>query len=392
MQKSTSEPMGPSHVFCPNAMCSARGQIERGNITIHDRSRQRYRCKACKKTFSARRGTMFEGLRKPRELLVIVVTLLSYGCPLQAIVHAFGLDERTVADWRDRAGSHCHKVHQQRIEQGQLDLMHVQADEIRVKGCKMIAWMGLAMMVSTRLWLGGVVQFSRDRSLADRLMAQVRRCALCVRPLLILTDGWSAYPNSIGRAFREKVKLTSGVGRACLQIWPELHIGTVIKRTEKKRVVEITRRMAYGLLSQAEQLLQRSRGGSVLNTAFIERLNGTFRERLASLTRKSRHGAHRLRALETGMYLIGCTYNFCFAHHELSKPGHLGSPCTPAMAAGLTDHVWSLCELLSYRIAPPPWIEPKGKGRPSKRTESLKTPSKRPRVRLRKGVLCSTTV
>ena len=46
---------------------------------------------------------MFEGLRKPVDLIVIVVTLLSYGCPVQAIVHAFGLDERTVADWRDRA-------------------------------------------------------------------------------------------------------------------------------------------------------------------------------------------------------------------------------------------------------------------------------------------------
>ena len=86
---------------------------------------------------------MFEGLRKPMDLIVIVVTLLTYGCPVQAIVHAFGLDERTVADWRDRAGVPCQKVHQEIIEQGQLDLMHVQADEIGVKGCKMIAWMGL---------------------------------------------------------------------------------------------------------------------------------------------------------------------------------------------------------------------------------------------------------
>jgi transposase-like protein len=50
---------------------------------------------------------MFAGLRKPTELIVIVVTLLSYGCPLQAIVKAYGLDERTVASWRDRAGEHC---------------------------------------------------------------------------------------------------------------------------------------------------------------------------------------------------------------------------------------------------------------------------------------------
>ncbi len=142
---------------------------------------------------------MFDGLRKLAELVVIVVTLLSYGCPIQAIVHAFGLDERTVAQWRDRAEVHCHKVHQDLVEQGNLDLVHIQADEIRVKGCKLVAWMGLAMMVSTRLWLGGVVQFSRDRNLADRLLSHVRRCAISLRPLLVLTDGWNAYPGSIRR-------------------------------------------------------------------------------------------------------------------------------------------------------------------------------------------------
>jgi transposase-like protein/IS1 family transposase len=314
--KTNTEPMDTSNQFCPNEACTARGKIGAGTITIHDRKGHRYRCKVCKHTFSARRGTMFEGLRKPMELIVIVVTLLSYGCPVQAIVQAFGLDERTVADWRDRAGQQCQKVHEAVVEQGQLDLVHVQADEIRVKGRQMIAWMGLAVMVSTRLWLAGTVRVSRDKGLADALLQQVRRSAKLLRRVLVLTDGWAAYRGSIRRAFREKVKETVGVGRARLRVWPDLHIGTVIKRTEKKRVVEITRKMVHGLLEQAEQLLQLSDGGNVLNTAFIERLNATFRERLASLTRKSRHAASRLQALHTGMYLIGCTSNFCIVHQE----------------------------------------------------------------------------
>ncbi len=313
---------------------------------------------------------MFEGLRKPTDLIVVVVTLLAYGCPLQAIVHAYGLDERTVASWRNRAGSHGQRVHQALIERGKLDLVRVQADEIRVKGRNMIAWMGLALMVSTRLWVAGTVSFPRDRHLADRLLPQVRACARCVRAVLVCTDSWAAYPGSIQRAFREKVKSTAGQGRARFQGWPELCIATVIKHTRKKRVVEITRNMTLETLEHASELLQVSSGGTVLNTAFIERFNGTMRERLAALTRKCRHPACRLQVLHTGMYLIGCTCNFCWPHQTLSRPRgeadlqRAWRACTPAMASGVADHVWSMWELLQYRMAPPPWSDPRRRGRP----------------------------
>src|SRR5260370_25032486 len=102
----------------------------------------------------------------------------------------------------------------------------MQADEIRVKGHKMIAWMGLAMMVSTRLWLGGVVQVTRDRHLADRLLSQVRACCQPLRALLVCTDGGSAHPNGIPRAFGEKVKTTAVRGRTSFHEWPRVLLAT----------------------------------------------------------------------------------------------------------------------------------------------------------------------
>ena len=398
MQTNT-EQMNASETFCPNAECIARGEIGQGNIVIHGRKRPRYKCKTCGRTFSAKEGTMFAGLRKPTALIVIVVTLLAYGCPLQAIVHAFELDERTVADWRDRAGSHCEKVHKDKIEQGKLDMIHVQADEIWVKARGSIAWMGLAIMVPTRLWVAGVVSQTRDRKLADSLLQHVRRCSKTLCDLLICTDGWSPYPNSIKRFFREKVAREGKRGRCALEVWSDLHIGTVIKHTVNKHLKEVIRKMSYGSLEKATELLKIANGGTMLNTSCIERFNGTVRERLASMTRKCRHASSKLFAFHTGMYLIGCTYNFCWYHHELSKnseKGGLGMPCTPAMASGLTDHQWSMFELLSYKVAPPALLLPKRRGRPSTKSllesSNAKPKSQKARVRLRKGALCSTTV
>jgi hypothetical protein len=297
-----------------------------------------------------------EGLRTDEKLVMTVITLLSYGCPRQAIVHAFDLDERTVALWQKRAGEHCKRVHQAIVEQGKVKSQHIQADEIRAKGRKIILWMAFAIDVTTRLWMAGVVSTSRDRRLTDRLFQHVRACCQFVTDLLVCTDGFAAYPKSIMRAFREKVKNQAGPGRCSFRIWSGLCIATVIKHTKKKRVVEVTRKVTRGTVEKAQELLALVKGCTEFNTAFIERLNGTFRERLASLTRKCRHAASKSETLERGMYLIGCTYNFCFPHHELSKPTHFGYSCTPAMAAGLTDHIWSVKELLMYKIAPAPYI------------------------------------
>src|SRR5437867_4736821 len=90
--------MDPTTTFCPNGHCHARGQIGKGNIGIHSRKEQRFICHECHQTFSATTGTVFYRLRTSAETVVLVVTLLAHGCPVQAIVAAFGFDERTIAD------------------------------------------------------------------------------------------------------------------------------------------------------------------------------------------------------------------------------------------------------------------------------------------------------
>ena len=315
---------------------------------------------------------MYAGLRSEVTLVVIVVTLLAYGCPVPAIVQAYGLDERTIADWRDRAGRHCERVHEAVVQQGQLELEHVQADEIRVKGSKLVAWMGMAMMVSTRLWLGGVVQEQRSRPLANKLMQRVRACAKSGCALLVATDGWSAYPKAILRTFRSKVSREGRVGRCRLQVWATLGIATVIKHTTQagKSVFNLTRQIVRGSAEFVGQQLTSSQGGILINTAFIERLNATFRQRLALLARRTRHAARRVQTLHAAMFLLGTTYNFCTVHFALRLP-NFDEPTlprwqqrTPAMAAGLTDHVWSIHELLAYQVAPHAFVPKKPRGRP----------------------------
>ncbi len=107
----------------------------------------------------------------------------------------------------------------------------------------------------------------------------------------------------------------------------------VIKRYERRRVVETERRIIDGTPARVETLRRRSQGEGVINTAYIERLNATFRERLASLTRRGRALARRTLTLQHGMYLIGTVYNFCTPHASLT-PTRGGT--TPAMAAGIT--------------------------------------------------------
>ncbi len=130
--------MDPRRQSCQNLECAARSKTGQGNIKVHSQKERRYRCHTCGSTFAQTKGTAMYRLHKPSELFFLVLVLLSHGCPVQAIVAAFGLDERTVADWLEKAGRHCQRVHKHLVKG--VELGCVQADELWVK------------MVSRKVW------------------------------------------------------------------------------------------------------------------------------------------------------------------------------------------------------------------------------------------------
>ena len=367
--------MNPEQVFCLNNDCPAKGQIGKGNINIHSRQKKQYRCQECGIPFAATKGTLFYRLKTKPEIVVLVLILLAYGCPRQAIVKAFGFDERTVKKWWQRAGWHCQRVHDHVIGQSQLDLGQVQADEIKAKVQGGTVWMAMAMMVSTRLWLGGVISLRRDKALIQAMADQVRAIALC-RPLLIAVDGLPSYVKAFQRACRSKVPRFGQVGRCQWRAWSDLHLVQVIKK-RGAGTFEISRRIVQGTTDQVEQLIQTSQGQGGINTAFIERLNATFRQHLNVLARRTRSLARQPETLQAGMYVVGCVYNFCTYHQSLRLPFLLSEHSqrwlkrTPAIAAGLTNHLWTFDELFHFKVPPDPWAPPKRRGPHSKHTLRL---------------------
>ena len=360
--------MSSTELFCPNIECPARGQVGKSNIGIHDQKKKRYICHVCKRTFSASKGTLFYRLRREPKTVLLVIALLVYGCPVQAIVQAFEIDERTVRNWWQRAGLHCQAFHERLLDQNQLELGQVQADEIKARTQKGSIWMAMAMMVSTRLWLGGAISPNRDTPLLQQLAEQVRRMALC-RPLLIAVDGLNTYLSVFRDAFRTGLPRSKGqTGRMTLVEWPNIAIVQVIK-SKQAGVLNIKRVIIQGQQAMIEQIIQATQGKGMINTAYIERLNATFRQRLACLFRRTRHLARHQMTLQTSMYILGCVYNFCDFHESLRLRLSVGwhgfrwVQRTPALAAHLTDHRWSLQELLTTKTPPPPWIKKQGRGR-----------------------------
>lgn len=328
--------MRPELVVCPNSDCGASD-----HIGVHSHTERRYICHTCHRTFAETTGTMLYGLKHPLWLVLVVLTLLAYGCPRGAIVATFDLDERTVAAWQLKAGQHAKTVQQQVVCQGQVDVGQVQADELYTKTQAGPVWTATAMTVFSRLWLWGAIRWERDAALIEPVIEQVRAAARPGQPILFAVDGFKAYVTVIVKVFRDPVR-TGKRGRPRLLVWEDLHIVQVVKQRVGRRLVSISRRLAHGSLARAEDVMQMTQVAlGRINTAYIERLNATLRTWLPPLVRRTRTPSGARSQLEAALFWTGCVYNFCHVHATLAG--------TPAMAADLTDHVWSIEELIRFR-------------------------------------------
>jgi transposase-like protein len=303
--------------------CSARGRVGQGTIGVHSQAEQRSVCHTCRRTFAATMGTACYRLRRAADQMTLVLTLLGHGCPPQAMGAAFGLDDRTVAAWRARAGTHGQAVHEPRVQQGQLDLPHVQADEWWVKRVGQRVWMALALAVPARLWLGGASSPHRDRVWIPGLEQQVRAGAGRL-DLLVGVDGLASYVTTFRRVFHPPVD-TGRRGRPRLGLGAGFRLGQVVKQYAKRRGVSVRQRAVQGTAGAIAAVLAATGTGHGIHTASIERLNATFRSALAPRVRRGRASAHQVDTLTAGRYLVGGTYHFCWTHGRLRRLAPVGA-------------------------------------------------------------------
>jgi transposase-like protein len=257
--------MDPSLVACPNLACPDKGTVGAGNIRVQARRERRYRCRTCRRTFAATANTPLYRLHHPAATLTLVLTLLLHGCPIVAIVAAFGLDERTVRAWLHQAGAQAALLHE-RMTVG-VEARQVQADEIRVRVRGGVVWAAVALDVGRRLWLATAVARRRDGLLVHLLLRRTRT-ALASQAFLLAVDGVAGYV----RAARSLVRVPERTGRRGRPplVWPD---GFALAQVVKAGLVRgegIVRRVVVGTEAPVAAALVASHGGTTINTAYIE--------------------------------------------------------------------------------------------------------------------------
>jgi IS1 family transposase len=213
-------------------------------------------------------------------------------------------------------------------------------------------WDHVALDAETKLVLS-VVNGKRTVKNTKTLVQDVAKRLQNKPPRLMTSDEYKPYKSAILEAFGDKhvPKRTGQRGRPKRPSYrpkPELVYATVHKTRVKGRVKKIDYRTVFGTEEQVAEALKVSKGSRKVNTSFIERHNGTDRNRCSRKVRKSYCFSKDWDVHRAATCLSMYSYNFCWAVRTLKRPDGQKGKCTPAMAAGLADHVWTIKEWLQY--------------------------------------------
>jgi len=375
-----------SRYFCPHAGCHDRGWLGRGNLRANGHPSggpwRQFHCTSCNGYFLETHGTIFHGKQAAVELIVRVLACLAEGLGIRATARVFEVAPNTVLQWLAEAAEQlrafsasflCH-VH---LEQLQLDELYAVLRECKTgeinenEAMKRLerspSWVWTVMDPKSKL-LVVVDVGNRTLAMAQRVVHQVTRVLVPGCVPLFLTDGLKDYGTALLTHFGHwmQPKRRQDKGPMPKPRWmplPELLYAQVVKSYRRRRIVGVTHRVVFGTRLAIEQMLARC--GWTINTAFVERLNLDIRQRVAAIGRRVNTLCQGEAGLQDQLALFQVYHNFVLPHTSLRQalaepvPTHgTGSakwwrPCTPAMAAGLTDHVWSLKEVLFSRV--PPW-------------------------------------
>jgi len=377
--------------FCPNPDCAYRGWVGWGNLRANGHPnggpwRQLY-CTRCEGYFQETQGTPLHGKRVAPEKLVWAVGALAEGLGIRAVARVFEVDPNTVLAWlvevaEQAAAFSQYFLHDVRVTQVQLDelfalLSAVQAGEVSETEAihrlsRSPRWLWGAIDPVTKLLLTIDVG-DRTLAMAQRVVHQVVQVLASGCVPLFLTDGFKEYTTALLTHFGQWVHLPRSqvTGPAPKPRWlpvPQLLYAQVVKTVRRRRLVRVRHRVVFGTLEAVQQVLAAC--GWQINTAFIERVNLSMRQHVAAVGRRVSTLCKGEEGLHQQLALYHMYYNFCLPHASLRHPllppapthgtgsAKRWQPRTPAMAAGLTDHVWTLREVLLFRV--PPWPQPAG--------------------------------
>jgi IS1 family transposase len=331
----------------------------------------------CGQPFSETAGTPFFGLKTPLKTVCLALNELVEGLGVRAVARIHHVEPDTVLDWLRKAGKHCQQVSEYMMQE--LELSQVQLDElwtfVRKKERKLSEWEKLHTEYGdTWIWVAfdpvhklviAVLIGERTQEAAIGLLTRLRArlTAGCLH--LLTSDALPHYASAILRVFGEWIQPRRKGSRGPFPkprlVPPQgLHYTTVHKEREKGRVVAVTTQVVYGCTKNV--LARLASLGQTINTSFVERMNLTFRLLVSRLHRQTLCFSKKRECLEDHLHLALAYYHFVLYHSSLRVrlPAPIptrgtGSPKqwepqTPAMAAALTDHAWSLEELLKCRV------------------------------------------